>query len=65
MENTEVSENTVTEEPAEETGLRLEKLTIEGLELSPKFDPDIYSYTVNIDMDKQDYSSLNIDASCK
>lgn len=62
MENTEASENTVTEEPAEETGLRLATLNIEGLELSPKFDPSVYSYTVNIDMDKQDYSSLNIEA---
>ena len=62
MENTEVTENVVTEEPAEETGLRLETLNIEGLELSPKFDPSVYSYTVNIDMDKQDYSSLNIEA---
>ena len=62
MENTEVTENVVTEEPAEETGLRLETLNIEGLELSPKFDPSVYSYTVNIDMDEQDYSSLNIEA---
>ena len=62
MENTEVTENVVTEEPAEETGLKLETLNIEGLELSPKFDPSVYSYTVNIDMDKQDYSSLNIEA---
>ena len=62
MENTEVTENVVTEEPAEETGLRLETLNVEGLELSPKFDPSVYSYTVNIDMDKQDYSSLNIEA---
>lgn len=62
MDNTEVSENTVDEETAEDSGLKLEKLTIEGLELIPEFDPDIYSYTVNINMDEQDYSSLNIDA---
>ena len=62
MENTEASENTIDEGTAEEDGLKLNTLKIDGLELSPKFDPNVFSYTVNINMDKKDYSSLDIEA---
>lgn len=50
------------EEKEEETieDLALKTLEVKGLELNPKFSPDTYSYT--IDMENKDYTKLEINA---
>lgn len=49
------------EEEKEE--LVLNTLEVEGLELNQKFSPNTFSYTININADKNDYSSIKVKAS--
>ncbi|MGN1328024.1 MAG: cadherin-like beta sandwich domain-containing protein [Clostridia bacterium] len=58
IEKVEEDEN---EEKVEEE-LALNTLEVVGLELEPKFSPNIYSYTINIDMESKDYSKLEVKA---
>lgn len=50
------------QEPEEKEKLQLSSLEIENLELTPKFSPDTYSYTVNINVGEKDYSSIKVKA---
>ena len=56
------NENEEEQENNDEEKLQLTELEIEDLELSPKFSPDVYSYTVNIYMDEKDYTNINVKA---
>lgn len=54
-----VIDETTNEEIKKE--LKLSKLEIKNFEMSPTFSEDIYAYVINIDMDKQDVSSLELE----
>lgn len=46
----------------EKEELALNTLEVEGFELNQKFSPNTYSYTININADKNDYSSIKVKA---
>ena len=50
------------EEQEENNELVLTTLEVEGLELNPKFNSDTYAYTININMEEKDYSSIKVNA---
>jgi len=59
----EETENKIEEEEKEEDKeLILTSLNVEDLELTPEFNSNIYSYTINVDMQKKNINSLNIKA---
>ena len=50
------------EEKQEEVKPALKSLKIKSFSLTPKFSTDVYSYTVEVDMDKKDVEKLDITA---
>lgn len=51
------------EENKEENKLSLEKLLVKKFSLSPEFSSDIYSYTIDVDMNKNDVEKLELEYS--
>ena len=47
------------------TKLYLKSLSIDGLELTPSFDKNIFSYEATIDMDTKDLSNINVNAAAE
>ena len=50
------------EEESEKTELILTSLKVKNFELTPEFNPNIYSYTINVDMHEKNVDKLEIDA---
>ena len=49
-------------EEKEETKLLLTSLEVKNFELTPEFNEEVYSYTININMQEKDVDKLDIDA---
>lgn len=50
------------EEKKEETKLLLTSLKVKGFDLEPEFNAEVYSYTINIDMDENDVNEVEVEA---
>ena len=57
--------NLLDEDNKNTTKLYLKSLSIEGLELTPSFDKNIFSYEATIDMDTKDLSKINVNAAAE
>lgn len=62
IDETEGQEQEVEKQEEQENKLTLTSLKVKNFELDPEFNSDVYSYTINIDMQEKNVDKLDVDA---